>query len=53
MPIPEPTSTIQRLEKPLDDDDAHYVSQIEAWLAAGGDELVDWEEIKADVDLSA
>jgi hypothetical protein len=49
LPIPEPTPTIQRLEKPLDDDDVRYVLQIEARLAAGDDELVDWEEIEAEL----
>lgn len=53
LPIPELTPTIQRLEKPLDDDDARYVSQIEARLAAGDDELVDWEAIEAEFDLPA
>ena len=53
LPIPELTPTVQRSEKLLDDDDARYVSQIEARLAAGDDELVDWEEIEAELDLSA
>ena len=53
LPIPELTPTIQRLEKPLDDDDARYVSQIEARLAVGDDELVDWEAIEAEFDLPA
>jgi len=45
---------VERLERLLEDhDDARYVSQVEKRLAAGYDELVDWEEIEAELDLSA
>ena len=45
---------VERLERLLEDhDDARYVSQVEQRLAAGDDELVDWEEIEAELDLSA
>jgi len=45
---------VERLERLLEDhDDARYVSQVEKRLAAGDDELVDWEEIEAELDLSA